>query len=94
MSDCVKENLDWIAPLLVTILFSVLNIIVAICNISITKKQGKLQNDSFCFQLYEKRWGIYETIDKILCSVIQSSTITNDELSRFDFAIHNVRFMF
>lgn len=94
MCEYIKENIDWIAPLLVTILFSILNIIVAICNISITKKQRKLQNDSFCFQLYEKRWEIYETIDKLLCSVIQSSTITNDELSQFDFAIHNVRFMF
>lgn len=63
MCEYIKENMEWIAPLIVTILFSILNIIVAICNVCITKKQSKMQNDNFCFQLYEKRWEIYETID-------------------------------
>ena len=66
MWEWIIANLNWICPLIITILFSVLNVIVAISNLKIAKQQSKMQNDGFCFQLYERRWEVYESIDKIL----------------------------
>lgn len=55
MQEWMLENLNWFDFLLITTLFSALNIIVAICNFRITKHQNKMQNDSFCFQHFAFR---------------------------------------
>lgn len=51
------NNLNWIAPLSITVIFSVLNIVLAIINLKMAKNQAKLQKDAFCYQLYDRRMG-------------------------------------
>ena len=70
MNEWILNNLEWICPLIITILFSILNIIVAICNLRITKRQSRMQNDGFCFQLFERRHEIYEKINHALSIVV------------------------
>ena len=94
MLEWILENLNWICPLIITILFSVLNVIVAISNLKIAKQQNKMQNDGFCFQLYERRWEVYESIDKILCRVGSEAKVRDEDISKFNYAIHNARFLF
>ena len=94
MWEWIIANLNWICPLIITILFSVLNVIVAISNLKIAKQQNKMQNDGFCFQLYERRWEVYESIDKILCRVGREAKVCDEDISKFHYAIHNARFLF
>lgn len=94
MWEWIIENLSWICPLIITILFSVLNVIVAKSNLKIAKQQSKMQNDGFCFQLYERRWGVYESIDKILCSVGREAKVCDEDIAKFHYASHNARFLF
>ena len=94
MCEWIIANLNWICPLIITILFSALNVIVAISNLKIAKQQGKMQNDGFCFQLYEKRLSIYESADKILCSIVQTSKVSVKDITDFTYATRNVKFLF
>ena len=94
MWEWIIENLSWICPLIITILFSVLNVIVAKSNLKIANQQSKMQNDGFCFQLYERRWGVYESIDKILCFVGREAKVCDEDIAKFHYASHNARFLF
>ena len=94
MWEWIIANLNWICPLIITILFSVLNIVVAKCNLKIAKQQSKLQNDGFCFELYEKRLSIYENADKILCSIVQTSQVSIKDIDDFTYLTRNVKFLF
>ena len=90
----IINNLNWLLPLFITILFSILNIVIAFCNLKNTKRQAKLQNDSFCFQLFEKRWSVYQEIDSALSSVIISGKAENEDIVRFSAAIYRIGFLF
>lgn len=94
MREWIINNLNWLLPLIITLLFSILNIIVAFCNLKNTNKQAKLQNDSFCFQLFDKRWSVYQNIDSALCSVIISGKAKNEDIAQFSAAIYHVSFLF
>ena len=53
-----------------------------------------MQNDNFCFQLFEKRHLIYENLKRILCSVIVEGTVSSDDVNKFNIASKDVRFLF
>ena len=88
------ENLNWICPLLITIVFSIPNIIVANKNLKFAKQQTKMQNDGFCFQLLDRRLEVYKQIDVILCSVMQSGSVKKDDVMAMNAAKQNVKFLF
>ena len=94
MKEWMLDNLNWFCPLLITIVFSMLNIIVAICNLKITKRQNKMQNDSFCFQLFEKRHTIYDRINQILCMAIAKGKVTNEMMTEFRISTKDAKFFF
>lgn len=98
MEDIVKaiEHLaekTWVdyALVVVPILISLLAVVISIAT---ARKQSKMQNNSFSLELYEKRWEVYESIDKILCSVGRDAKICDADISKFDYASHHARFLF
>ena len=94
MCEWIKNNVEWLVPIIITVLFSIINVIIAVCNVVITRKQSKLQNDGFCFELYEKRLSIYENADKILCSIVQTSQVSIKDIDDFTYLTRNVKFLF
>ena len=62
--------------------------------INTAKKQSKAQNNSFCLELYENRWEVYESIDKVLCSIMCEGKVSNEDIFKFNHASHNARFLF
>ena len=94
MWEWIGNNIEWIAALLITVLFSALNIVVAVCTLRVTKQQTKMQNDNFCYQLFEKRMNIYESIDRIICRVGQSGKVNNQDIQDYIVAGKDVEFMF
>lgn len=94
MKEWMLDNLNWFCPLLITIVFSVLNIIVAICNLKITKRQNKMQNDNFCFLLFEKRHSIYDRLNQILCTAIAKGKVTNEMMTEFRISTKDAKFFF
>lgn len=94
MWSWLLTNLNWICPLFITIIFSGLNIVVAKCNIKIARQQGKMQNDAFCFQLYEKRMAIYDSVDKILCRIVQNGKVDTKDVFDYNHARKDVEFLF
>lgn len=59
MKDWLSDNLNWIIPLLITVVFSIINIAMAKKNSDMVKNQIKLQNDAFCYELFEKRMAVF-----------------------------------
>lgn len=94
MWDCVVENLDWIVPLFITTLFSGLNIVVAMCNLKIANHQKKMQNDTFCFQLFEKRWEVYTALNKVFEEIGSTGEATQDNIIQFKTQLQPARFLF
>ena len=94
MKEWFISNLEWICALAITIIFSVINIILAVCNLKIIKNQNKMQNDAFCFQLYEKRMAIYESIDHIIVRVGQNGRVENKDTQDYIVAAKDIEFMF
>ncbi len=99
------ENANWIIPLLITALFSILNLITARQNIKLTKEQSKLQNEiaenqfrlqnnSFCYQLLDKRMAVYTSIQKIIACVLSESTISESGIIDFVQQTREVEFLF
>ena len=58
----LAKNLNWVVPMVITAIFSALNIRLAVINRNVAENQVKLQNDSFCYQLFERRMAIYTSI--------------------------------
>lgn len=94
MGEWIVNNIEWIAALFITILFSALNVVIAVCTLRVTKQQTKMQNDSFCYQLFEKRMTIYESIDRIICRVGQNGSVNNQDTQDYIVAGKDVEFMF
>ena len=92
--EYLKENANWIFPLLITIIFSIINVIIAYFNYKNTKEQQKLQNDSFCFQLYEKRLKVYESVKEVLANIISNGKVEKDDINSFLHSIREVNFLF
>lgn len=94
MKEWFVSNLEWICALAITIIFSVINIILAVCNLKIIKNQNKMQNDAFCFQLYDKRMAIYESIDRIIVRAGQNGRVKNKDTQDYIVATKDIEFMF
>lgn len=90
----IEQNLNWILPLIITIIFSILNTIVAIINLKMVKAQAKFQNDSFCYQLYDRRMKIYTSVEKVLLTIVQSGDISSEQLSEYKWGINDAAFLF
>ena len=88
------NNLNWIAPLSITVIFSVLNIVLAIINLKMAKNQAKLQKDAFCYQLYDRRMGIYTSVQKAVSAIIQEGTVSNSLLANYLQDTRDVSFLF
>lgn len=88
------NNLNWIAPLSITVIFSVLNIVLAIINLKMTKNQAKLQNDAFCYPLYDRRMGIHTSVQKAVSAIIREGTVSNSLLSNYLQDTRDVSFLF
>ena len=94
MGEWIVNNIEWIAALFITILFSALNVVIAVCTLRVTKQQTKMQNDSFCYQLFEKRMTIYESIDKVLGHIFQRGKVDTNDIIDFNYARKDVKFLF
>ena len=92
--DWILNNLYWICPLGITVVFSVINIITTLTNLKILGKQYKMQNDSFCFQLFEKRYNVYIKLEQILCSAQAKGKVTNEMYSLFCCCMDEVKLLF
>ena len=86
-----KQN--WVDYLLVIIPI-LISIFALFISISTERRNFKLQQDSFCFQLYEKRLFIFESIDEILSRVIREAKVNNEDLKSFLVQTRNVKFLF
>ena len=94
MCKWIIDNLEWICPLIITILFSLLNIIVAIGNLKIVKHQKQMQNDEFCFQLFEKRWEVYTALNEVFEKIGSTGKATQDNIIQFKAQLQPARFLF
>ena len=66
------DNLNLSAPVTITVIFACLNIWIAWLNYQCSEKQKEIQNDSFCYQLFDKRLNVYYSIQEILGKLISS----------------------
>lgn len=90
----ITNNLDWIIPLFITVIFSVLNIRLASINQKQAENQLKLQKDSFCYQLYDRRMEIYTSIQKVIATIIQEGTASIELLQEYSKCTRDVSFLF
>lgn len=54
------------------ICFAFFNVWIACLNYQCSKKQKEIQNDSFCYQLFDRRLNVYYSIQEILGKLISS----------------------
>lgn len=87
-------NANWLVPLIITALFSILNIILVVMNLKMVKSQVKLQNDVFCYQLFERRMGVYTSIQKALVKVMQEAAVSVQLISEFSRSTRDASFLF
>ena len=78
MKECqiriwIIQNLNWIIPLGVTIVFSLINVVLAIINLRTAREQRKMQQTELGVSLMQKRLAIYQIEQKILESIINYS---------------------
>lgn len=70
----LAKNLNWVVPMIITAIFSALNIRLAVINRRVAENQAKLQNDSFCYQLFERRMAIYISIKETISTIMTDGT--------------------
>ena len=87
MCSYLKDNLNWIIPLFITTAFSIVTIVFSVLNYRIVKQQRELQNDSFCFQLFDRRLNVYTSIKEI----ISDADIEYEETDRDEYFIGFLR---
>lgn len=88
------ENLNWIVPMCITIIFSLLNIRMARVNAKTAQLQLKLQNDAFCFQLFERRMAVYTAMQTVLSKVVADGAVSKDTLGDFLQSTRDAKFLF
>ena len=89
-----SDNVGWLVPLVITIIFSIINWIIARRNLKIAENQTKMQNDSFCYELFEQRWNIYNSIDSVFVSIGNKGKVDSDDIRNFKIATEKVEFLF
>ena len=88
------ENLNWIVPMCITIIFSILNIRMARVNAKTAQLQLKLQNDAFCFQLFERRMAVYTAMQTVLSKVVADGAVSKETLGDFLQRTRDAKFLF
>lgn len=88
------ENLNWIVPMCITIIFSLLNIRMARVNAKTAQLQLKLQNDAFCFQLFERRMAVYTAMQTVLSKVVADGAVSKETLGDFLQRTRDAKFLF
>lgn len=88
------ENLNWIVPMCITIIFSILNIRMARVNAKTAQLQLKLQNDAFCFQLFERRMAVYTAMQTVLSKVATDDAVSEEALGDFLQSTRDAKFLF
>lgn len=94
MQNWLADNLYWIVPLIITVVFSIINIIMAKKNSDMVKNQIKLQNNAFCYELYEKRMAVYMSLKKLLREPLKETTISDSDIENIFEALEQSRFLF
>ena len=74
-------NQNWLIPLLITIVFSIVNVAFAILNFINSKEQRKSQEIGLKINLSQKRLDIYEKEKIVLENIIDQNSLTSFELS-------------
>lgn len=94
LSNWIINNLNWIVPVLITAIFSVLNIRLAAVNQKLSENQLQLQNDSFCYQLYDRRMEVYTSIQNVIATIVQEGTVSIELLQEYLKCTRDVSFLF
>ena len=98
MEDIVKaiEKLSEknIVDYLLIIIPILISIFALIVSIQTTRKQNKLQNDVFCFELFERRLHTYDALKRIICRAIEHGEVTRIDLNEFLIEKKDVPFLF
>ena len=92
--EWLSENINWIIPLLFTVIFSVVNTIMANTNRRVAASQIKLQTGAFCFQLFHSRMEIYRHIKSTLSSAIREGNVSVLEIFEFKRTTADAGFLF
>ncbi|HIS49994.1 MAG TPA: hypothetical protein IAA80_05770 [Candidatus Gallacutalibacter pullistercoris] len=79
----LAKNLNWVVPMVITAIFSALNIRLAVINRKVAENQAQLQNDSFCYQLFERRMAIYTSIKETISTVMTDSTASIPLINKY-----------
>ena len=98
MKECqirlwIVQNLNWLIPLGFTVVFSVINVVLAIINLRTAIEQRKMQQTELGVSLMQKRLAIYQIEQKILESIINYSKpdqILIEESCRADIEIRHL----
>ena len=79
----LAKNLNWVVPMVITAIFSALNIRLAVINRNVAENQVKLQNDSFCYQLFERRMAIYTSIKENISTIMTDGTASIPFMNKY-----------
>lgn len=90
----MKENLYWIVPLIITTIIAIANIVIAIFNYRNSKNLNEMQNDMFCFQLYEKRLNAFESLKEVLSDILANGEAKNTDVTSFLSKTKELKFIF
>lgn len=94
IAQWMTDNLNWFIPMIITAIFSALNIRMASINLKTSKNQLKLQNDAFCYQLYDRRMEIYTSIQKVIAAILRDGTVSVELLQEYARCTRDVVFLF
>ena len=53
-----------------------------------------MQNDEFCFQLFEKRWEVYTALNEVFEKIGSTGKATQDNIIQFKTQLQPARFLF
>ena len=90
----LAKNLNWVVPMIITAIFSALNIRLAVINRKVAENQAKLQNDSFCYQLFERRMAIYTSVKETISTIMTDGTATISLINKYLQATRDALFLF
>lgn len=92
--EYVNNNSDWIFPLAITIIFSIINIVFAVVNAKNAIMQYKAQQVSIGISLMQKRMELYSTERAVLESIIDYRKPTQKQIEDICRADIEARFLF
>ena len=88
------DNANWLIPMVITVIFSCVNIGMAIINLNTVKDQKRLQQNEFCYQLFEKRLEIYTDMNHVLADIITEGSGKKDYAVSFSRCTRDIPLLF